>query len=216
MSSHHGFSFRNPPATFSNANAWRSASCSGFTPSNRGFWARFKFRQLASSPSRTRSGTTPTLSIVLSSSPKKSRPAFVFKSCTTGKVVSPRRANPPVPEDRLPASLTASRRKTPMLAIRKLPHASRPSVARLRLRRRAQLRTPNSLSVNCAAARHRFPPNEDSMAAENASPATSNNAPTLKNVSASDVSWRHSAQPLSPRAIRPATVPRRPPRLLLF
>ena len=42
--------------------ACRASSNSGLAPSNRGVSARFKFRQLASSPSRTRICTNSTLS----------------------------------------------------------------------------------------------------------------------------------------------------------
>src|SRR5438874_257293 len=89
FSDNQGFSVGNPFATLANVNARRSASNSGFTPSNRGFCARFRFRQLASSPSRTRNGTNATLANALSSKPKNSRPARLFKSCTIGSVDSP-------------------------------------------------------------------------------------------------------------------------------
>ena len=45
-----------------------------------GFLGSYRFKQLASSPSRTRNGTTATPFIAFSSRPKKSQPAFVFKS----------------------------------------------------------------------------------------------------------------------------------------
>ena len=51
-------------------------------------------------------------------------PTCEFKSCTTGIVVSPMSAKPPVPELRFVASRFASSRNTPMDTMRKLPQAS--------------------------------------------------------------------------------------------
>src|SRR6266540_7374236 len=90
-----------------------------------------------------------------------------------------------------------------MLAMRKLPQASRPSVARLRLRRRAQLRTPISLNENFAETPSRPPASDESKAAESARPAISDSAPALKNTSALAVSLRQSAQPITINALSP-------------
>lgn len=104
-------------------NAWRWASSPGSTPRIRGRWARFRFRQLASSPSRTRNGTTETPGS--DSRPWNSRPLAVFRSCRRGRVVSPQSAKPPVPEERRPASRPASRRCAATPMIRNVAEASR-------------------------------------------------------------------------------------------
>ena len=91
-----------------------------------------------------------------------------------------------------------------MLAIKKLPHASKLTVARLRLLRRAQLRTPISLNVNFAAP-SRPPANDEMIAAANAIPAIRSKAPALKNASASEVAPRAIAQPTNPIALNAAT-----------
>ena len=90
-----------------------------------------------------------------------------------------------------------------MLPIKKLPHASKLTVARLRLRRRAQLRTPISLKVNFSPSRPTA--NEEMTAAENAIPAIRSRAPAQKKVSASDVAPRAIAQPTNPTALNPVT-----------
>ena len=100
-----------------------------------------------------------------------------------------------------------------MLAIKKLPHASKPTVARLRLRRRAQLRTPIPLKVNFAASAPGAPLSEAKKAVANAISAINSNAPALKKISASAVSPRHSAQAIMASPTRPLTMPVKLPRL---
>src|SRR5580658_4159618 len=112
----------------------RLFNSSGFTPSRRGDWARFKFRQLASSPSWTRKETTDTPFMSFSSKPKNSRPALVFRSCTIGSDDSPRNAKPPVPEERRVLSRVASILLASTAAMRKAPLASKATMARLRWR----------------------------------------------------------------------------------
>src|SRR6266581_5039697 len=69
-------------------------SVSGFTPRRRGFCARSRFRQLASSPSRTRNGTMRQPSRIWGSRPKAWRPSEVFRSWMTGRVDWPSRGKP--------------------------------------------------------------------------------------------------------------------------
>ena len=186
-------------AAFANSN--RPSNISGFTPSNLGLCAAFKFKQLASSPPRTRNGTTFTPAKSFSSSAKNSRPDFEFKSCTTGIVVSPISAKPPVPELRCVAFRFASSRNTPMLTMRKLPHASIAMVARLRLRRRAQPRTASDVSVIESP-----PPNRPNHALANANPAIKTNAPAPKNAPVFAVSPFAKVQPTNPSAPNNAAI----------
>ena len=140
-----------------------------------------------------------------SSKPSASRPAFVFKSCTTGSVLSPSSAKPPVPELRFVAFAFSSSRNTPMDSTRKLPHASIVTVARLRERRRVVLRMPRLATVSAAAASLRS--SRVSNADVNASAAMSNNPPALKNAPAFAVCPVASAQPSSARATAKQAAP---------
>src|SRR5580765_6584043 len=103
-----------------------------------------------------------------------------------GMVDSPIKAKPPVPDDRFIASWFASRRKTPIATITKHPLASRAMVARLRLLRRAESRTPGPPRVN----RPVVFDNVLSHRAVKARPDSSNNEPAPKNAPASPPPFR--------------------------
>src|SRR2546430_17657824 len=100
--------------------------------------------------------------------------------------------NPPVPDEGFEAFWLASRRNTPIAKMTNDPQASRATVARLRLRRRAQPRTPKSASVKCPELALRC--RELNQAAAKANPATSSRAPALKKTSAFEVSPLAPAQ----------------------
>ena len=74
------FASGTPEANPANGNASRSDSICGSTPNTRGVWARFKFRQDASSPSRALKGITVTPWVSSSSSPHVCCPFFEFRS----------------------------------------------------------------------------------------------------------------------------------------
>ena len=202
----------NPFATPANLKAPRCASSSGFTPSSVGFCARFRFRQLASSPSRTRKGTTLTFVIAFASRLKNSRPTGLFKSCTTGSVLSPSSAKPPVPDARFVASACSSSRNAPMLTMRKLPHASIATVASDRRRRRVALRMPRLVSVRFAAASDRS--SLERNADVKAIAALSSSAPAPKKIPAAAESCFAQAVPISASAESRQTAPITNPRML--
>ena len=85
-------------------------------------------------------------------------------------VDSPISANPPVPESRRVASRFASSRNTPIATMRNDPQASSATVARLRLRRRAQPRTASPPSVSRAAPACALEPMRGQWAAGSPSP----------------------------------------------
>src|SRR6266542_6512581 len=120
----------------------------------------------------------------------------------TGKVDSPKSAKPPVPDERFVASRPASSRLAPTATTRKLPQASKATLARLRVRRRVQLRSPIAARLSRRVASER--PRADSRRATAANSATSSNAPALKKVSALALSPCQTAQPIRASAAAPA------------
>ena len=100
--------------------------------------------------------------------------------------------------------------------MRKLPQASKPSVATLRLRRRAQLRTPISLNENFAETPPGPPASEESKPAASARPAINSSAPALKNNSAFAASLCQKAQPTANIAASPVAAANHHALLLLW
>jgi len=97
-----------PLAAFAKENAPRRESNSGFTPSNRGVCARFKFRQLASVAvvhPKWHDTHIAQRDIV---EPIKLAPSLGIQSRTTDSVDSANNAKPPVPDERFVASRPAS------------------------------------------------------------------------------------------------------------
>src|SRR5262245_33203885 len=92
-----------------------------------------------------------------------------------------------------------------MATITKQPHASNATVARLRLPRRAQPRTPKAASVSWTAlALHAKALSQD---AAKANPATSSNAPAPKNAPAASLSLFNNAQMMIATAPNPEANP---------
>ena len=88
------------------------------------------------------------------------------------------------------------------------------ATAMLRLRRRAQPRTPKDARVNRSTPA--LPPMRRSHAAAKPSPATNNNAPAPKKTSAFELSPFAKAQPTMARAAEPAIIPVQSPRFTVW
>src|SRR4051794_439534 len=89
--------------------------------------------------------------------------------------------------------------------MRKLPQASNPIVARLRLRRRAQPRMPSPIKLNCPPAC--VPASRFKKVEAKANPEIKSSAPAPKKIPALPVSFCEIAQTIKPIAPIPQMAP---------